>query len=209
MKILNTSLFFIAFVCSIQAQEIPNRMMSDLSNMLDLSDKQQDKVTTLVTKYRTNINYILLKNEDEEEPNVGAMIAEIREERDTYREDLQGILSPNQYEVYLAKVDQIFTNMFNDLAEIRLMNIKDKADLSDKQIENLTPIVGESMSKTVHLLFEKASGKISLPKKISIGKKMKKIEKEKRARMEGILTPLQMASYDKLKKEQKAARKEK
>jgi len=43
--------------------------------------------------------------------------------------------------------------------------------------------------------------------KISICNNLKKIGKEKRAGMESILTPEQLAAYDKYKEEQKAKRK--
>jgi hypothetical protein len=59
----------------------------------------------------------------------------------------------------------------------------------------------------VRLLFENAGTRLSVPKKISIAKNLKKIEKEKRDAMENILTPDQLAAYDKYKEEQKAARK--
>ena len=51
--------------------------------------------------------------------------------------------------------------------------------------------------------------KLSLSKKLKIKNGMKKIEKEKVASMENILTPAQMGVYDKYKEEQKAARKNK
>lgn len=150
---------------------------------------------------------ILLKYEGEEEPDVGAMIGEIRGVRDGYRKDLQAILSPDQYGIYTAKIDQILTDMFNDLAEIRLMDVQPQIELTDGQVESLVPIVGKSMLSTVRLLFEHAGTRLSLPKKVSIGKSMKKIEKEKRAGMEQIMTGAQMDAYDKFKEEQKAQRK--
>ena len=63
------------------------------------------------------------------------------------------------------------------------------------------------MKSTVQLLFANAGTRLSLPKKVSIGNSMKKIEKEKRAGMEQIMTGAQMDAYDKFKEEQKAARK--
>lgn len=207
MKNLFSLLLLALCMSSVQAQEAPDAMMTNLTKMLDLSEKQQGEVSALVNKFRTNVDYILAKNEGEEEPDIGNMIADIRKERDIYREELQGILSPNQYDLYLTKVDEVFSDMFNDLAKIRLLEIQDQVQLTDKQIENLTPIVGKSLSQTVRLLFENAGTKLTLPKKIKLGKKMKEIEKEKRAAMEGILTPDQMAIYEKLKEQEKAARK--
>jgi hypothetical protein len=162
-----------------------------------------EQVGGLLVKYRGNMDQVLTKYEGQEEPDVGAMIGEIRGLRDNYRKELQGVLSPNQYETYLAKINEILTTMFNDLAEIRLMDLAPKADLTDKQIEQLSPIVGKSLLQTVQLLFENAGTRLSVPKKISLGKQLKKIEKEKRDGMEKILTPEQMTLYDQWKEEQK------
>jgi Spy/CpxP family protein refolding chaperone len=201
---------------SLQAQDMSEEMqgvsvemMANMTEMLDLSDVQQGQMSDLMTKYRGSIDWILAKYEGEEEPNVGAMIGEIRVERDAYRTELADILSTNQYETYMAQINQILTDMFKDLAEIRLWDIQPKVALTDKQVEDLTPILGNSMMQTVQLLFENAGEKLSLPKKVKIKNAMKKIEKEKRDGMENILTPAQLGAYDQYKEEQKAAMKNK
>jgi hypothetical protein len=181
--------------------------MTNLQETLDLSDKQVTQVQTLMVQYRAKLDGVLLKYEDEEEPDVGKMIGEIRDVRDGYRKDLQGILSKDQYNNYINQIDNVLQGMFNDLAEIRLMDVQPQIDLTDGQVESLVPIVGKSLLSTVRLLFENAGTRLSVPKKISIAKNLKKIEKEKRAGMENILTPDQLAAYDKYKEEQKAARK--
>jgi len=138
-----------------------------------------------------------------EEPDVAAMIGEIRAQRDQLNKGLKGVLSNNQLETYQVKLNDILIDMFNDLAEIRLIDLQPSMDLTDKQIEDLKPIIGKSLLQTVRLLFENAGTRLTLPKKVSLGKSMKKIEKEKRAGMEDILTPDQMAAYDAFKEEQK------
>ena len=194
---------------SMQAQESSGETMANMTALLDLSDVQQEQLSELMVKYRGSIDWILAKYEGEEEPDIGAMIGEIRGERDGYRKELKGILSTNQYDTYMATMDAILTDMFRDLAEIRLWDIQPAIALTDKQVVDLTPILGKSMKQTVQLLFENAGQKLSLPKKIKIKNAMKKIEKEKKAGMENILTPAQMGAYDQYKEEQKAARKNK
>ena len=193
----------------VKAQEVSEETMANMTALLDLSGVQQGQINDLMVKYRGSIDWILAKYEGEEEPDVGAMIAELRGERDGYRNELKGILSTNQYDTYMAKTDQILTDMFKDLAEIRLWEVQKAISLTDKQVTDLTPIVGKSMKQTVQLLFENAGQRLSLPKKIKIKNSMKKIEKEKRAGMEKILTPAQLGAYDQYKEEQKAARKNK
>ena len=194
---------------SVQAQVTSEETIANMTTLLDLSDVQQGQMSELMTKYRGSIDWILAKYEGEEEPDVKAMIEEIRGERDAYRKELQGILSTNQYEIYMAKIDEILSDMFRDLAEIRLWEIQPVIALTDKQVVDLTPILGKSMKETVQLLFDNIKAKMSLPTKIKIKNHMKKIEKEKRSAMEKIMTPAQMGAYDQYKEEQKAARKNK
>lgn len=194
---------------SVQAQEVSEETMANMTALLDLSDIQQGQMGELMNKYRGSIDWILAKYEGEEEPDVAAMIEEIRGERDAYRKELGGILSTNQYDTYMAKIDQILTDMFRDLAEIRLWEVQPVVALTDKQVVDLTPILANSLKKTIQLLFDNVKAKMSLPTKIKIKNNMKKIEKEKRAAMENILTPAQMGAYDQYKEEQKEERKNK
>lgn len=209
-KNLLAFVFFISTLLAqtIQAQEM-QEVISNMTETLDLSDKQAVQVQTLLVQYRANMDGILLANEGEEDPDVGAMIGDIRDLRDNYRKDLQTILSKDQYSAYLKQIDAILSDMFNDLAEIRLMDIQNDVSLTDAQLESLVPIVGNGLKQTVQLLFENAGGRLSVPKKIKIGKNIKKIEKEQRAGMENILTPDQLQLYDAIKEEQKKARKSK
>jgi len=208
--VINSLLFALILISSISIQAQEGDMeetMANLKESLDLSDKQVTQVQTLLVQYRAKLDGVLLKYEDQQEPDVGAMIGEIRNVRDGYRKDLQGILSKDQFNTYIDLIDAIMTDMFNDLAEIRLIDVQPQINLTDKQLESLVPIVGKSLLSTVRLLFENAGTRLSVPKKISIANNLKKIEKEKRAGMENILTPEQLATYDKYKEEQKAARK--
>lgn len=179
------------------------QLMAGLTQKLDLNETQVPQVEALLLQYRGKLDGILLKYEGEEEPEVDKMIGEIRDTRDGYRKDLQGILSPDQYSTYIAGVTGIMTDMFNDLAFARLLEIQPAVDLTDKQVTSLVPILGKSIMSTVQLLFENAGKRLSLPKKVGIKNSMKKIEKEKRTAMEQIMTGAQMASYDQYKEEQK------
>ena len=182
-------------------------VMANITKTLDLSESQAAQVEALLTQYRAKLDGILLKYEGEEEPEVDKMIGEVRGARDGYRKELEGLLSPDQYTTYISIVNGIMTDMFNNLAFIRLLEIQPLVELTDGQVESLVPILGKSMMSTVQLMFENAGKRLSVPKKLGIKNDMKKIEKEKRAGMEQIMTGAQMAAYDQFKEEQKAARK--
>jgi len=190
------------------AQEMTGAIVN-VAETLNLTDKQAAQVQNLLVQYRANLDGILLKYEDLEEPDVAAMIGEVRGVRDDYRKDLKEILNETQYDGYMATIDSILTDMFNDLAEIRLIDIQKEVGLTDQQLMSLIPIVGKGLKKTVQLLFENAGERLSLPKKVKIKNSLKKIEKERRAGMETILSPDQMEVYDAFKEAQKEERKKK
>jgi hypothetical protein len=190
------------------AQELKGAMVN-VAETLNLTDKQATQVQNLLVQYRANMDGILLKYEDLEEPDVAAMIGEVRGLRDDYRKELKEILNETQYDAYMATLDAILTDMFNDLAEIRLIDIQKEVGLTDQQLVSLIPIVGKGLKKTVQLLFENAGERLSLPKKVKIKNNLKKIEKERRAGMETILSPDQMKMYDAFKEAQKESRKKK
>jgi len=202
--------FLFLFMTASQAfgQEMETAVVN-LTETLNLTEKQVAQVQTLMVQYRAKLDGVLLKHEGEEEPDVAEMIGEVRDVRDSYRKDLKEILSKEQYEGYLAAIDSVLTDMFNDLAEIRLMDVQTDVGLSDDQLVSLIPIVSKGLKSTVQLLFENAGGRLSVPKKIKLSKSVKKIEKERRAGMETVLTPDQMVLYDAFKEEQKASRKKK
>ena len=214
MKILLIKISLVLFIVgttfsTMKAQEVSEETMANITSTLDLSDVQQGQMKELMTKYSGSIDWILAKYEGEEDPDVKAMIEEIRGERDAYRNELKSILSENQYEIYMSIIDQIMTDMFRDLAEIRLWDVQPEIALTDKQVVDLTPILATSMKETVQLLFDNVKAKMSLPTKVKIKNNMKKIEKEKKAGMEKIMTPAQLGAYDQYKEEQKEARKNK
>ena len=202
--------FLLLFMTTSQTfgQEMETAVVN-LTETLNLTEKQVAQVQTLMVQYRAKLDGVLLKHEGEEEPDVAQMIGEVRDVRDSYRKDLQEILSKEQYDGYLAAIDSVLTDMFNDLAEIRLMDVQSEVGLSDDQLVSLIPIVSKGLKSTVQLLFENAGGRLSVPKKIKLSKNVKKIEKERRAGMETVLTPDQMVLYDAFKEEQKASRKKK
>ena len=203
-----TVLFLFITTSQTFGQEMETAVVN-LTEKLNLTEKQVAQVQTLMVQYRAKLDGVLLKHEGEEEPDVASMIGEVRDVRDAYRKDLKEILSKEQFEGYLAAIDSVLTDMFNDLAEIRLMDVQSEVGLADDQLVSLIPIVSKGLKSTVQLLFENAGGRLSVPKKIKLSKNVKKIEKERRAGMEAILTPDQMVVYDAFKEEQKANRKKK
>ena len=190
-------------VSSASAQE-SDEIVAELKAPLGLSGEQAQQMSALMTKYKDQMDKTLAKHEDAEEPDVEAMIADVRGVRDGYRKELSKILSKEQNQAYLSKVEEIIEEMFSDIAEIRLIDMQPKLTLSDEQVEKLAPVLGKSMREIVRIVFDNAGTRLGLRKKIKIGKSLKKLQRDTRTAVEGILTPEQLKAFDAYREEQKA-----
>ena len=187
----------------LQAQEI-DEIAATVSEKLELSEEQSGEMLELMTLYRGELDRTLAKYEDQEEPDVGAMIGEIRDVRDEYRAKLGKVLTKDQMKGYEAMINEVIGGMFNDIAEIRLIDLQDPLELSDDQVEKLIPIMGKGMHGMIKIVFENAGTRLSLPKKVSIGNKIKKVQKEADNGVKSVLTSGQYEKWQAMKEASKS-----
>lgn len=203
MKYLLLILTFLYFLPNTVVSQEISEIVLNISEPLNLSEDQILSVTSLMEKYRGEMDEVLAKHEDAAEPDPEKMIADIRAVRDQYRSDLSKILDKEQYGQYSLKVEQILTEMFSNLAEIRLIEMQPMFDLTDDQILQLKPVFGQSMYKMVKIIMDNAGTRLTIPKKVGLANSIKKIQKETRDGLEKTLTSEQLQAYDKWKEEQK------
>ncbi len=182
------------------AQEI-DEIAATISEKLELSEGQTGEMKELMTVYQGELDRTLAKYEGQEEPDAGAMIGEITKIRDEYRGKLGKVLSKEQMNGYVAIIDGVISGMFNDIAEIRLMDLQDPLELSDGQVEKLIPIMGKGMHEIIKVVFENAGTRLSVPKKVSIGNKIKKIQKDTDNGVKSVLTSGQYEKWQAMKEE--------
>ena len=182
------------------AQEI-DEIAATVSEELELSEDQSGEMKELMTLYRGELDRTLAKYEDQEEPDVGAMIGEIRNVRDEYRGKLGKVLTKEQMKGYEAMINGVIGGMFNDIAEIRLIDLQDPLELSDSQVEKLIPIMGKGMHGMIKIIFENAGTRLTLPKKVSIGNKLKKIQKDTDNGVKSVMTSGQYEKWQAMKEE--------
>jgi hypothetical protein len=197
------SVLFVALATVSYSQEL-DEIVAEMTEALELSDEQAAQVSEVLTKYGTQLNAAMEANEDnEEDKDPKEMISQFKSVRDSYRDDLQKILSKEQYEKYQEIISYTLLEMFSDIAEIRLMDLQQPLEMTDEQVEQLAPVMGKSMMEMMKIVIEYGDKRLSMPRKVKIGKAMKKIQSEGRAGAEKILTPEQLATWDKMKEESK------
>ena len=188
--------------CLSFSQELED-IVSELQEELKLNDEQAEQLSAALVKYSQEMNKELAKYEDAEEPNTQAMISDIKKAQENYRYELADILTDEQYDAYLNYVDKVMTEMFGDIAELKLMDLQPVLDLSDEQISQLNPVLGEGMLGLVKVVFEYGDKKMNKRTKIKMGKKLKKVQSKTDSGVKEILTPEQYEKYQAYKEEKK------
>ena len=193
------------FISSISYSQELDEIVDELKEPLDLNDSQVEQFNNLLAQYGAQLNEAMEKNEDADaEKDPKEMIGQFKAVRDAYREDLQKILSKEQYEKYRDIVGGIILEMFTDIAEIRLMDLQKPLELTDGQMEKLAPVMGKSMMEIMQVVIEYGDKRMSVPRKVKVGKKLKAIQSEANNEIERILTPQQLETWQKMKEESKA-----
>jgi len=188
--------------CLSFSQELDD-IVSELQEELNLNDEQAEQLSAALVNYSLEMNTELAKHEDAEEPDTKAMIGGIKKAQENYRYELADILTDEQYEAYLNYVDKVMTEMFGDIAEIKLMDLQPILDLSDEQITQLNPVLGEGMLGIVKVVFEYGDKKMNKRTQIKMGKKLKKIQSKTDSGVKEILTPEQYEKYQEYKEAKK------
>ena len=201
-KILFVLSITLLISCLSYSQELED-IVAELQEELQLNDDQAEQLRLALVKYSQEMNTELAKHEDAEEPDKQAMIGDIKKAQDNYRNELSNILTDDQYDAYLNYVDKVMTEMFGDIAEIKLMDLQPVLDLSDEQISQLNPVLGEGMLGLVKTVFEYGDKKMNKRTQIKMGKKLKSIQSKTDSGIKEILTPEQYEKYQEYKEAKK------
>lgn len=205
VKLITTifSILFLTLATVSFSQEL-DEIVEELKGPLELTDEQEEKFSKLLGWYGVQLNEAMDKNEDsDEKADPKEMIGQFKTVRDAYREDLQKILSEEQYVKYQEIITSKLTEMFTDIASIKIMDLQKPLEMTDEQAEKLAPVMGKSLMEVMKVVVEYGDKRMSLPRKVKVGKKMKAIQAEARNAAEMILTGEQLAKWDKMKEESK------
>jgi hypothetical protein len=173
-----------------------------LSQELKLKDDQTQQLTAAFEKFANTLDQ-LLEAQEAEDADPDALIKGVKQAQDAHNKELQKILTADQFKQYNALREKAIKEMLSDLAEIKLMDIQPKTTISNEQVSQLAPIMGDSMYKIIKIAWENYGKRLRPPQKIRLAKQLKRIQRDTRAGIEKILTPEQLQAWDKYKEEQK------
>jgi len=93
--------------------------------------------------------------------------------------------------------------MMSDVAEIRLLDLKEPLKLSDERIGQLAPIIGGGLLGIVRTLFENADQNLRRPQMIRLAKSLKKMQTDMEQKVNAVLTDEQKQAMVAYKQAQK------
>jgi len=177
-------------------------VLEEMTEALELSEEQQEQVEQLMGKFMQEL-HAATDTPEGEEGDRQAMIGGVKKARADYNKGMQGVLSKEQFEAYEALVDQVFQDIFEGLAGLKIVDLQIALELTDEQAEALEPVMGTAMRQMVAVLIEYGDQRLTKRKKLKIAKKLKKINANMQAGMQEILTEEQWAKYEAMKEEAK------
>ena len=178
-------------------------VLGELTEALQLSEEQSQQVGGLLQKFATDMDAATAQAEGED-PDNQKIIGDIKKARNDFNKGMEKTLTKEQWQQYQAMVDQVFQETFEDIAEIRIMDLEPILDLTEDQAVALKPVMGTAIRNMVATLFEYGDKKLNTRTKIKLGKSLKRIQSDMNKGMEAILSPEQMQKYQAYTESQKS-----
>jgi len=169
----------------------PSDIAAEMQAELGLSDDQTAQVKLALDKFASSLEKAHTQQEAAEEPDGQAMMAAVKHARDTLNQDMQGILTPDQFQQYQQMVDEVMDEIFTTVAELKLMDMQEPLKLADEQVAQLAPVMGDSIRSIIGIVMENSDKRMGVRQKLQMAKSMKKIKKDTDAQMNAILAPEQ------------------
>jgi Spy/CpxP family protein refolding chaperone len=174
-----------------------------LQEELGLTDDQAQQVGGAVGEFVQSVQAAQEKKEADDESDGMAMMADIKAARGVYQKEMEGILTPEQWEQYQALVDETMNEIYQEIAHLKIQDLEQPLQLSDAQVEQLKPIIGTGMRQMIGTVFEFSDKRMSVPNKLKLANALKKAKKQMDAGMEQVLTPEQWAQVEAMREEKK------
>ncbi|MEE8360918.1 MAG: hypothetical protein V3R71_02125 [Gemmatimonadales bacterium] len=182
-------------------------IVEELTEELGLSDEQVGQVTEALQGFGMALAEATATAEDEE-PDTQAMMGAVKAARAEFQSDMESILSEEQLTALDALVDEVFQEIFEGLAELKITDLRAPLELTDEQADALKPVMGTAMRGMVAVIIDYSDKRMGARNKLGMANKLKKIQSDMNAGMGEILTPEQIEKHQAMKEAQKEAQKE-
>lgn len=173
-----------------------------IAQELELDQGQTDQLRAAMKKFGDQLEALMAEQEGED-ADPEKMINGIKQAQDAHNKEVEKIMGKDKFKQYEAMKEAAIKGILADLIEIQLMDVQPKTSLSNEQVTKLAEVLGDSKYRLIKVAWENAGKSLRPRQKIQLGKQLKGIQRDTRAGVEGILTPEQLAAWDKHMEEQK------
>ncbi|MBL3526153.1 MAG: hypothetical protein JMN27_00805 [gamma proteobacterium endosymbiont of Lamellibrachia anaximandri] len=193
----------VSFSADAKAEFSPDEVVAELKSKLSLNDQQVKGLTAALAELGENLDALISKQETaKKKDDPTEFIKGVKQAQADYQKKLKGILDSKQLESYNALKESAIMDMLKDLAEIKLLDIQPEIGFSDEQLEQLAPVMAESMQGFMKTAWEHAGKRLRMRQKIKVAKILKRIQSNAKQQVQKILTSKQYQIWEELKKQQ-------
>ena len=169
--------------------------VGELSAELELDEDQSKKLGSSIQAYMKQLDTLFAEQEGED-ADPAKLIEGVRDAQAGYEEELASFMSKDQFNKYLELKEQAIKRMLGDLAEIQLLNAQPKTSITDEQITELVPVLGNSFYGIIKIAFKNAGKKLRPGQKIGVAKELKSIQNNTQKELQRVLTPEQLQAWE-------------
>jgi hypothetical protein len=169
--------------------------VAELSAKLELDEDQSKKLGDSIKAYMSQLD-ALLAEQEAEDADPSKLINGVRDAQAGFEKDLASFMSKEQFNNYLKLKEQAIKGMLTDLATIQLLDAQPKTSITDDQIAELAPVLGNSFYGILQIAFENAGKDLRLRQKIALAKKLKSIQSTAQKELQRVLTPEQLEAWE-------------
>jgi hypothetical protein len=169
--------------------------VSELSAKLELDGGQSQKLGESTKSYMAKLDALFAEQEGED-ADPAKLIDGVRNAQAGYEKELAAFMSKEQFDNYLKLKEQAIKAMLSDLAEIALLDAQPRTSISDEQIAELAPIMGNAFHGILKIAFENAGKKLRPGQKIRLAKSLKSIQSKTQQELQRVLTPEQLEAWE-------------
>lgn len=185
------------------AEDDSSEILAEMTETLGLTEEQVPQVGAVLQKFATDMEAAAAMTELEE-PDNQAILGTIKKAKSDFKSGMKDVLDKEQYATLETTLDDIIQEMYEDITEIRIMDLEEPLGLTEEQAAALKPVMGTGMRDLIAVIFEYGDKRLSAPRKVKMGKKLKRIQSDMEKGIAGILTEEQMAKYQAMKEESKS-----
>lgn len=203
-RMLAISLSVLACLGVSYADENPfEDVLAALTEQLELSEDQQAEVGNHLMVFGQSLE-AATQEAEAEEPDAQKMMGDVKKARNEFKKSMEKTLDKDQFAALEAHMEATIQGMFNDLAAIKIMDLQPVLELTDDQAVELEPIISTGLRGMLSLVFENSDKRLTPPRKISLGRSMKKIQSDMEKGIASVLTEAQMQKYQAMKEAAKS-----